>query len=44
VVDLQDRIGSIKAGKDADLLVFDTDPLAPHARPEQVWISGRRVG
>lgn len=25
---LQDRVGSIKPGKQADLLLFDTDPLA----------------
>ncbi len=40
---LQDRVGSIKPGKQADLLLFDTDPLAVCARPKLVLIDGKRV-
>lgn len=42
-VELDGRLGSITPGKDADLLVFSQDPLAVGARPEQVFIDGKRV-
>lgn len=42
-VGLDDRLGSITAGKDADLLVFGGDPLALGMRPERVFISGEPV-
>ncbi len=34
------RIGSLEAGKDADLVVLDGDPLAPGSRVLSVWIDG----
>ena len=34
------RIGSIEAGKDADLLVLDGDPLSASTRVLAVWIEG----
>jgi hypothetical protein len=37
---LGDRIGKIKAGFDADIVVWDSDPLAAGAAPVQVWIDG----
>lgn len=37
------RTGSLEVGKDADLLVFDGDPLAPTGRLAQVWLRGKRV-
>ena len=40
---LEDRIGSIKPGKDADLVVFDDDPLSVYATPKMVFINGSRV-
>lgn len=42
-VELDHRIGSITPGKDADLLVFSTDPLALGAKPEAVYAAGVRV-
>lgn len=42
-VGISDRVGSITAGKDADLLVFDGDPLAVGAKPELVLINGEQV-
>lgn len=38
---LGDRLGSLEAGKDADLAVFNGDPLDPRSRVELVWIEGR---
>ena len=38
-----DRLGSIAVGKDADLLVFGEDPLTLAAKPEMVFINGRKV-
>lgn len=40
---LGDRIGSIKPGKDADLLVFDGDPLSVYTTPKMVFVNGFRV-
>lgn len=40
---LDDRIGSIKAGKQADLLLFDTDPLGVCVRPKLILIDGKEV-
>lgn len=34
------RIGKIKAGFDADIVVWDSDPLTAGATPVQVWIDG----
>lgn len=42
-VGAQDRIGSIRQGLDADLVVFSTDPLDPGARPLAVWIDGALI-
>lgn len=35
-----DRIGKIKPGFDADIAVWDSDPLSVGAAPVQVWIDG----
>lgn len=37
---LAQRIGKVKAGFDADVVVWDSDPLAVGATPVQVWIDG----
>lgn len=37
---LGDRVGKIKAGFDADIVVWDSDPLSAGATPVQVWIDG----
>jgi imidazolonepropionase-like amidohydrolase len=34
------RLGSLEVGKDADLAVFDGDPLDARTRVEAVWIDG----
>ena len=40
---IADRVGSIAVGKDADLLVFSEDPLTLAAKPEMVFINGKKV-
>lgn len=40
---IADRVGSIKEGKDADLVVFAEDPLTLAAKPKMVFVNGKRV-
>ncbi len=40
---VQDRLGSIKKGKDADLIFLDGDPLAAETRVTRVMIGGEIV-
>jgi imidazolonepropionase-like amidohydrolase len=35
------RVGSVEAGKDADLVLWSAHPLSSYARPRKVWIDGR---
>jgi imidazolonepropionase-like amidohydrolase len=37
---LQDRIGSLEAGKNADVVLWSGNPFSVYARPEKVWIDG----
>ncbi|KAK4107218.1 hypothetical protein N656DRAFT_763741 [Canariomyces notabilis] len=37
---LGQRLGKVKAGFDADVVVWDSDPLSLGAAPVQVWIDG----
>ncbi len=39
---IDDRVGSIAIGKDADLVLWSASPLSAYARAEQTWIDGRR--
>ena len=40
---LDDRVGSLETGKDADILVFDGDPLAVANKPKMVFVDGKQV-
>jgi imidazolonepropionase-like amidohydrolase len=40
ILGLDDRIGSIDEGKDADLVIWDGDPLSVDARPKLVMVNG----
>jgi len=40
ILGVEDRLGSIQAGKDADLLVFEGDPFEPPSRLVRVIMSG----
>lgn len=37
---IDDRVGSIKAGLDADLVLWNASPLSAFARVEQTWVDG----
>lgn len=43
ILDLQDRIGSLKAGKDADLVVLDGDPFSVYTHVLETWVEGKKV-
>ncbi len=43
LLDLQDRIGSLKPGKDADFLLLSGDPLSVYTHVEQTWVEGKKV-
>ncbi|MEX2188211.1 MAG: amidohydrolase family protein [Pirellulales bacterium] len=39
---IDDRVGSLEPGKDADLVVWSASPLSSYSRCEQTWIDGRK--
>jgi imidazolonepropionase-like amidohydrolase len=43
ILGLDDRIGTLSTGKDADFLVLSGDPLSVYTRVEQTWVEGRKV-
>lgn len=43
MLDLQDRVGSLKAGKDADFIIMDGDPLSIYSKVLETWVEGRMV-
>jgi imidazolonepropionase-like amidohydrolase len=42
-IGIQDRVGSLSSGKDADFLVTRGDPIDPRFPPERVYIEGKLV-
>lgn len=43
ILGIQDRCGSLEAGKDADILLFDGDPFAPTTELVEVLVGGETV-
>jgi imidazolonepropionase-like amidohydrolase len=43
MLDLQDRVGSLEAGKDADFIVLSGDPLSVYSHVLQTWVDGKKV-
>jgi imidazolonepropionase-like amidohydrolase len=43
ILGIDDRVGSLKVGKDADLVVWSGEPLDLDSRAEQVYIAGKLV-
>lgn len=40
---LDDRLGSLEPGKDADLIVLSGDPLSIYTHVEETWVEGAKV-
>lgn len=43
ILRLDDRVGSLTAGKDADLVVLSGDPFSAYAQVLETWVEGRQV-
>ncbi len=43
MMDLDHRVGSLEAGKDADFVILDGDPFSVYTRILETWIDGEKV-
>ena len=43
MLDMQDRVGSLETGKDADFVVLSGDPLSIYTNVLQTWVDGKKV-
>ena len=43
ILGVDDKIGSIKTGKDADLVIFDGDPFDFNSKVDTVFINGEKI-
>jgi len=43
IIGCADRIGSLAAGKDADLVIWSGDPLDVMSRAERAYVNGREI-
>lgn len=42
-LELDDRVGSIEVGKDADLVVLSGEPFSTYTKVEQTWVEGQLI-
>ncbi len=43
MLDLESRVGSLEAGKDADFIVLSGDPLSVYTKVLETWVEGQKV-
>jgi imidazolonepropionase-like amidohydrolase len=43
MMDIQDRVGSLEVGKDADLVILSGDPLSVYSHVLETWVDGKKV-
>lgn len=43
ILDLQDRVGSLEKGKDADFIILSGDPLSVYTHVLETWVEGKKV-
>lgn len=43
ILDMADRVGSLTAGKDADMIILSGDPFSVYTHVEETWVEGKRV-
>jgi imidazolonepropionase-like amidohydrolase len=42
MLDLEDRVGTLEEGKDADFIILSGDPLSTYTRVQQTWVEGKK--
>ncbi len=42
MMDMSSRVGSLEAGKDADLIILSGDPFSVYTKVEQTWVEGKK--
>ncbi len=43
MLDMQDRVGSLEVGKDADMVVLSGDPFSVYTHVLETWVDGKKV-
>ncbi len=43
MMDIDDRVGSLEPGKDADFIILSGDPFSVYTHVQQTWIEGEKI-